>query len=359
MARNVSAAQVTAMRSSMNVHKSNITLLVDEENTIPSLDNTADDGNLNSELILVLPIVYVGICLAGTISNGIVIVVLVMRAALKNVATIFMLNLALADLLFMITLPFSAHSLSKGTWGYGIALCKFVRGFDGMNQFTGIFLLSAMSVDRYFAIVRPMAFRRIRTVKHAHIVSSLMWLTSLAVSLPLWIFATVTEDVTKGVASCDVLWPHHTESSLIFLVSAFGIGFVIPLVVIAIFYTKLSCYLYSVHRSASRLSMAPFVREGSRRLAVIIVIIVLAFIVCWLPFYVTNFITMTLPRGKKVPYSFFIFYIFAVFLSYVNSCLNPLIYFCLGSGLKKKHFENRRLEKFSKGRLPRIAETEV
>nr|XP_002741500.1 PREDICTED: somatostatin receptor type 2-like [Saccoglossus kowalevskii] len=301
-------------------------------NTTNVRANGVDDTSLYDNFASILPTVYIMICLIGVVGNGLVILVTLTRAALKHVLTIYILNLAIADLLFMLTLPIMARSVASRTWTYGHMVCKFVRGFDGMNQFTGIFILTAMSVDRYIAVVHPMAGKRIRTLKRTKMINILLWTMSFLTSLPLWIFATVVDDGNER-RSCLVEWPNMIISR-VFVISAFVIGFACPILLIAACYFGLCLHLFRIQKSASRLPVAPYIRKGSRQLSILVSAIVVLFTMCWLPFYITTFIALTLPEGRPA-FPFLVGYVFALFLSYVNSCLNPLIYWCLGARFRK------------------------
>ncbi|XP_077861904.1 somatostatin receptor type 5-like [Saccoglossus kowalevskii] len=309
------------------------------ENVTNVRDSGVDDSSLYDNFASVLPTVYIMICLIGVVGNGLVILVTLSRVTRKHVLTIYILNLAIADLLFMLTLPIMARSVASRTWTYGHVLCKFVRGFDGMNQFTGIFILTAMSVDRYIAVVHPMTGKlhpmtgkRIRTLKRTKIINILLWTMSFLTSLPLWIFATVVDDGNDRF-SCLVEWPNMIISR-VFVISAFVIGFACPMLLIAACYFRLCLHLFRIQKSASRLPVAPYIRKGSRQLSILVSVIVVSFAMCWLPFYITTFIALTLPEGRPA-FPFLVGYVFALFLSYVNSCLNPLIYWCLGASFRK------------------------
>ena len=56
---------------------------------------------------------------------------------------------AIADTLFLLTLPFSiSHRLHKG-WKFGNGMCKFEEGVKFLNYYGSVFFITAMAVDRY------------------------------------------------------------------------------------------------------------------------------------------------------------------------------------------------------------------
>ncbi|XP_014397870.1 PREDICTED: uncharacterized protein LOC106726663 [Myotis brandtii] len=67
---------------------------------------------------------------------------------------VYLLNMALADILFVLTLPFWAVTHATGQWVFSSALCKLVRGVYAVNFHCGMLLLACISLDRYVAIVQ-------------------------------------------------------------------------------------------------------------------------------------------------------------------------------------------------------------
>ncbi|XP_077988431.1 somatostatin receptor type 2-like [Glandiceps talaboti] len=277
----------------------------------------------------IIPALYSCICVIGLIGNFLVIYVLIRHSSKRSIPNVFILNLAIADFLFMCTLPFQAHSLAKKEWIFGNAMCKLITGFDGMNQFTGIFILTAMSVDRHLAIVYPIKFRAFRTINKARLVNVSIWCASLLASLPLWLFSQ-EYTVSNSTNICTIIWPDY-EGDTVFILFTFNLGFTFPLLVIAVCYIKAFTHLCQVHRPDHRLRAAK-IRQESRRVAVMVIVIVIAFVVCWLPFYVLN---ITLSLDYHSPSMLVVsIYSISICLSYSNSCLNPIIYSFMGTNFR-------------------------
>ncbi|XP_070541673.1 somatostatin receptor type 2-like [Ptychodera flava] len=288
----------------------------------------------------VIPITFAVICLVGAVGNFVVIFVLC-RDSRKtpSIPSVFILNLAIADFLYVITLPFSAYQYARKEWPFGTIVCKFFIGFDGMNQFTGIFILTAMSVDRYLAIVRPIRCIPYRTVRKARIINVCIWLVSLFFSQPLWIYASVYP-YSNVSAVCITDWPDHISDAgpFAFFIFAFVGGFAVPLCCILVCYAKI--YSFIIARGKERPGDTRL-QGNTRRIAALVIVVVLAFSLCWFPFYILNFISITTPALSS-DQLFKMTRFAAICLIYVNSCLNPIIYSFMGENFRKSLRSSRK-----------------
>ena len=75
----------------------------------------------------------------GVLGNTLTIMVIVKNKKMKTVATCFILNLAVADDLFMLSLPFFAYSTYAKNWVFGSGLCKIMSALYGINLYASIF----------------------------------------------------------------------------------------------------------------------------------------------------------------------------------------------------------------------------
>lgn len=93
-------------------------------------------------------VVYGIICGCGVLCNGLVLVVL-LSCRHTLVSDLYVVNLALADLLSLLGMPLLIHQLlhDRG-WVFGDILCRAVTALDLNNQITGVGIITALCVDR-------------------------------------------------------------------------------------------------------------------------------------------------------------------------------------------------------------------
>ncbi|XP_062969575.1 C-C chemokine receptor type 2-like [Cynocephalus volans] len=134
-----------------------------------------------------LPPLYSLVFTFGLVGNMLVMFILIKYKKLKSMSDIYLLNLAIADLLFLLTLPLWAHS-AAGEWVFGDAMCKVFTGLYHIGYFGGIFFIILLTIDRYLAIVHAVFALKARTVTFGVVTSGVTWVVAVFASLPGIIF---------------------------------------------------------------------------------------------------------------------------------------------------------------------------
>lgn len=290
------------------------------------------DHSLNKTSTVVITCMYFLVCAVGLCGNALVIYVILRYAKMKTVTNIYILNLAVADVLFMLGLPFIAIQLALVHWPFGPVLCRVVMTVDSLNQFTSIFCLMVMSIDRYLAVVHPIKSTKWRKPRTAKTINVAVWGASLMVNLPIVIYSGI---ITKHDGCfCTIVWPEPEEAYYTaFMIYTFILGFFLPLLVISL------CYIFIIAKvKSSGIRVGSTKRKRSeRRVTRMVSIVVAVFVLCWLPFYVFNVtsVTGTVSTTPVLRSTF----AFVVVLGYANSCANPILYAFLSENFKKS-FQN-------------------
>ncbi|XP_029356959.1 somatostatin receptor type 3 [Echeneis naucrates] len=273
-----------------------------------------------------IPLIYGIVCVVGLVGNTLVIHVVVNYTKNESVTNIYILNLAIADELFMLGLPFLAVQNALLSWPFGSLMCRVVMTVDAINQFTSIFCLTVMSVDRYLAVVHPIRSSWWRRPHVAKTISTTVWAGSFVVVLPVVVFA----DVLKDDGNCSIVWPEPAEVwKTSFIVYTCTVGFFCPLLVICLCYLLIVIKVRSVGKRAQATSSRR--RKSERKITRMVVVVVAVFVLCWLPFYALNIINLLV----ILPGDFRGLYFFVVVLSYANSCANPILYGFLSDNFKR------------------------
>lgn len=309
-------------------------------------DNVSFNLNLNVDCPnshlrgsnIFLPILYYLIFFTGFLGNLFVISVVCSKSRRSGrLVDTFIVNLALADLIFVLTLPLWAISASQdGYWSFGPSgdvLCKLSSYIIAVNRFSNIFFLTCMSVDRYLAVVKLMDSRYLRSSRCIRATCAAVWLISLVLGIPSLVYRRVEESADGLSCVEDNNSPFFLSLSLIMAL----LTFVFPVLIIMV------CYGTIVkHLNKHCVTAANPRAEARRRHSVKMVLsIIVAFVVSWLPFNIFKVIMI----GSQLSMDSFSCetqlwqrngLLISCCLAFLNSCVNPAIYFFLDHHFRRR-----------------------
>ncbi|XP_033019958.1 C-X-C chemokine receptor type 4 [Lacerta agilis] len=297
---------------------------------------SGDDGNYQEACFgqenadfnrIFLPTIFSIIFLTGIIGNGLVIVVMGYQKKLKSMTDKYRVHLSVADLLFVITLPFWSVDAVIG-WYFGNFLCKVVHCIYTVNLYSSVLILAFISLDRYLAIVHATNSQRPRKLLAERIVYIGVWLPALLLTVPDIIFASTRKvtDEPDVKYVCQRFYPHETWT-VSFRFQHILVGLVLPGLII------LTCYCIII----SKLSQSK--GQQKRKALKTTVILIVAFFACWLPYYIGISIDIFVSLGviqngcyfEEVVHKWIAI---TEALAYFHCCLNPILYAFLGAKFK-------------------------
>ncbi|XP_052003446.1 C-C chemokine receptor type 4-like [Xyrauchen texanus] len=262
----------------------------------------------------------------GLIGNITVIWVLLKVMHLKSMTNVCLLNVALSDLLMVLSLPFWAL-YAQGHYLTVNAICRAMAGLYQVGFYSGILFVTLMSVDRYLVIVHAVAVLGAKILRYGVVVSLIIWVVSICTALPEAIFAAmVTED---NITSCQRIYPNGTARTwkLFRNFSENTIGLFISLPVIAYCYIRVLLVVQKTKNS-----------KKDRAIKLIFAIVVV-FVVFWVPYNVVVFLktlqefnilssciaSQNLNMAMELTET----------IALIHCCVNPIIYAFVGEKFQK------------------------
>ncbi|XP_072507482.1 C-C chemokine receptor type 9 isoform X2 [Notamacropus eugenii] len=275
-----------------------------------------------------LPPLYWLVFVVGTLGNSLVIVMYWYCTRVKTMTDMFLLNLAIADLLFLFTLPFWAIDASD-QWKFGTNMCKVINATYKINFYSYVLLIMCISIDRYIVIVQAMKAHRWRQKRllYSKMVCSAIWVIAIILCIPEYLYSQ--SKVQYDTTVCTMVYPRDNNSlKAILSMLKFIMGFFIPVTVMA------SCYTIVTHTLMQA-------KKSSKNKALKVTILVLTvFVLSQFPY---NIIILVQAIDA---YRMFIIdcdistYIDISFqvtqtIAYFHSCLNPVIYVFVGEKFRQ------------------------
>ncbi|XP_026224189.1 P2Y purinoceptor 1-like [Anabas testudineus] len=269
-----------------------------------------------------LPPVFILVFIIGLAANGWGLKSLLQNWNKLGNVNIFVLNLGVADILYLLTLPFlMVYYFMKSKWIFGDVFCKITRFCFNLNLYGSIGFLTCISVYRYLAIVHPVRVRGRLTLIHSVGVSVMVWVFVSVQSLPD-MFYTKTFGNKSGKCY-DTTSKYHVDNYLIYSLGWTVIGFCLP------FFITVGCYGHVIVLLCRTNTTDKVLRQRCLKL---LFILILLFSICYIPFHVLRNLNLwsRVLTKQKICHEWnngvYIAHQISRGLVCLNSALNPLIY---------------------------------
>jgi len=180
-----------------------------------------------------VPILYGIVTVLGLIGNSLVIYVIVSKERMRTVTNFLLLNLAIADLSFVIVIPPStAYVFAANRWPFGDIACRLMHYLINVTAYVTVYTLVLISIIRYMTIVHTNSTARYRTVSRVVTMIVGIWVLTLAVNTPVLIKHGVEVDEETGIATCKIAGELAARQ---LYATFFAFAYLVPLTVIVFF----------------------------------------------------------------------------------------------------------------------------
>ncbi|XP_037632075.1 lysophosphatidic acid receptor 6-like [Sebastes umbrosus] len=280
------------------------------------MNNTMEDGIKPQP---VYAVIHGCILALGLPLNAFSLWILLRHHGLKSPSAVFMVNLAISDLLLIISLPMRVYFYATGTWPLSTEACVWIILLYSNNIRSSAIFITFISVDRLLAVVYPLRSRHLRTASNALKAVGLVWLFIVVMNIPDRAeFSRFLENLNGS--TCFEYRHHpprqpHNKLVMAYLQSAL----VFTMLAVNIVCTTLVSWTLRRHLNNSA-------RVNNKvNVMLIFVMNLLTFTICFLPLSIG---LLTFGTSTITP---------LVCLANVNCCLDPLLYyFSLDAFWKKK-----------------------
>ncbi|XP_071328044.1 lysophosphatidic acid receptor 6-like isoform X2 [Trachinotus anak] len=273
------------------------------------MNGTMKDGNKPEP---VYAAVFGSIMVVGLPLNAMSLWILLRRHSLKSTSAVFMVNLAISDLLLVISLPMRVYFYATGTWPLSSRACNVITMLLRNNLRSSAIFITFISMDRLLAVVYPLRSRHLRTSSNAWRAAVLIWVFVLVVNIPESVFFSSSSG--HHTDSTCFKWNPHLYSSFVYFMC------VVLFTLLAVNIVCTALVSWTLHKHLNESAKI----NNKVNVMLIFAMNLLMFTICFLPLNVG--IAMR-AADAIIPLTC---------LATVNCCLDPLLYYFSFDGFWKK-----------------------
>uniref|UniRef100_A0A8K9V5B0 Neuropeptide FF receptor 1 n=1 Tax=Oncorhynchus mykiss TaxID=8022 RepID=A0A8K9V5B0_ONCMY len=295
-----------------------------------SFNITYVDLYLHEPSVAVVFIVsYLLIFLVCMVGNGVVCFIVLRSKNMRTVTNLFILNLAISDLLVGIfCMPTTLVDNIITGWPFGSLVCKLSGMVQGISVSASVFTLVAIAVDRFRCIIYP--FKQKLTISTSTLIIVIIWVLAISIMCPSGVMLQVTKEQrvlillgdgynnTRPIYWCRENWPNQ-EMRKIYTTVLFANIYLAPLSLIVIMYVRIGFTLFTM--------AVPMVSKKKKRVIKMLLMVALLFILSWLPLWtlmmLSDYASLTANQHRVI--NIYV-YPLAHWLAFFNSSVNPIIY---------------------------------
>ncbi|XP_005106214.1 orexin receptor type 2 [Aplysia californica] len=313
----------------------------------------------------------------GLVGNALVCWAVWRNHNMRTVTNVFIVNLAVGDFLVILAcLPPTLVQDVTESWFLGTRVCKAVLYLQSTSVSVSVLTLSAIAVERWWAICYPLKFKS--TMSRARKIIFLIWVVSFLSALPEVIVATTHPYPFPGhftsiyLTRCSPSWNSLNQGIYQILVALFF--YLLPMVMMGATYTHIATVLWKHEIPGAVVGGRKPMLDGNRnsqdeqimsrrKAARMLIAIVIVFGICYLPVHIMNLLRYfeAVDYGTDM-HAPIVQSLVSHWLPYFNSALNPVIYnfmsakfrkefksacFCCFYGMRTRPFRGRRDHTFT------------
>ncbi|XP_056612674.1 P2Y purinoceptor 12 isoform X2 [Triplophysa dalaica] len=307
--------------------------VTDTNSNLSGRNHTSDPCSRESALkTTVFPILYSILFILGLSLNGLAAWVF-LRIPSKSHFIIYLKNIVVADIIMTLTFPFKIFADSNiASVGMRVFVCRVSSVLFYLTMYISILFFGLISVDRCRKTMWPFVGTNARRLLHRKLLAGAIWTTLVTICLPNVILTSLPNKSARFKCSdlktqMGLRW--HEVVNHICQVIFWG-----NLVTVIICYALISKELY---KSYARTRAGHATQTGQHKKVSIqanVFLVLAVFFVCFVPFHFAR-VPYTISQTQGTLFNcvqkllFFQLKESTLWLSSLNSVLDPLIYFFL------------------------------
>ncbi|XP_056121940.1 lysophosphatidic acid receptor 5b [Rhinichthys klamathensis goyatoka] len=273
--------------------------------------NSCIDALDPSNRFLVSSVVYGLVLAVGLPLNAVSLWILLRSHGLRSPCAVLMVNLAVSDLLLVLSLPLRVYFYATLQWPFGVGTCTAAILLFRVNIRTSCIFITLISVDRLLALVFPLRSRSLRTTACACKCCVAVWILITILCIPEILHLRSKLKKCPNYTPCFEFQVLAKGSPTSAIAQA---TFILILLVVNIVSTVVVIVALSKRPSTGAAKI-----NNKMNVILIFAVNMLVFIIFFLPFTIILLIKTQDKEGQILRG--------LICLASVNCCLDPLIYY--------------------------------
>ncbi|XP_078266455.1 melatonin receptor type 1A-like [Rhinoraja longicauda] len=264
------------------------------------------------------------------LGNLLVILSVYRNKKLRNAGNIFVVSLAIADLVVAIyPYPLVLTSIFHNGWNLGYLHCQISGFLMGFSVIGSIFNITGIAINRYCYICHSLKYDKFYSDKNSLCIVILIWALTFIAIVPNLFVESLQYD--PRVYSCTFV----QSVSSAYTVSVVFFHFILPISIVTFCYLRIWALVIQVRRRVKP-DMRPKLKPHDLRNFVTMFVVFVLFAVCWAPLNIIGLAVAVNPDtiGPRIPDWLFVA---SYFMAYFNSCLNAIIYGLLNQNFRREY----------------------
>jgi len=233
---------------------------------------------------LAVPVLFSVVTMSGLVGNGLVIYVIASRERMHTVTNLLLLNLAVADLAFVLVVPpFTAYQMAAEWWPFGDVACRLLHYLVNVTAYVTVYTLVAVAVMRYLTVVHAARTAHYRTPAVTAAIIAGIWIAVMLLNAPVITSYRVRPYGPGALPDCDI---SSIDVGRCLFATFFAFGYVLPLAIIGVFSVRI---FVDIRRQRTCASAGVRRTKSFRRKQAVgrlLVLVVALFAVLWLPVHI-------------------------------------------------------------------------
>ncbi|XP_063042913.1 growth hormone secretagogue receptor type 1-like [Engraulis encrasicolus] len=277
----------------------------------------------DTELVVVTSL-CVPLLLLGLAGNALTILVVWRCPQMRSTTYLYLGSMAVSDILILLLMPLDLYKLWRyRPWLLGEAVCKLSMFASECCTFSSILHMTALGAERYLAVCFPLRARLLVTRGRVRVLLAGLWGVAIACAAPVLAMVGVEQlevgGEEGGVSECRCTQEAVDSGLLVAMLWLSNLYFLVPLGLLSLLYGLIARRLF-LRRLTHR-------DRGHRQTLRMMVVIVVAFVLCWLPFHVgRTLFTMSSDSSPELYSVSQYLNLVSFVLFYLSAAINPLLY---------------------------------